>query len=593
MDDSFALASPSYAAMDRPESIDLSHHLSHLAKSRIASPLKGMYKYFQRPGMLMLAGGLPPPELFPFETISATSLQRNSFKTTQVGFGQWLWNWFAGLAGKTDEWTIRKWEEEKDKIQLSSALQYGDWEKRMTAVLPKNGARALLRTLKSLPRAGTAAGLPALARFIYEFTSHVYRPGTSDFRTVINAGSTDAWGKIVTTLCNPGDGVLAEEWTYPSALATAWPNGIKPVPLPMDGKGMTPEGMDELLANWNPDEHEGMPRPRLLYTIPVCQNPTGATMSLERKKRIYEIAVKYDVIIVEDDPYYFLQTGEYEHDEALRAAARPKVTESDDEFLKSLVPSYLNIDYQGRVVRIDTFSKTICPGSRLGWTTCNPIFAERLERANESSTQSASGFAQALVGKLLAEEWGLTGYLRWLKGIKAQYRDRRNTLVDALLDISHASLDARKTSNGTYEFWTRGSGSLSEKGTMRSEKGAVELRKRRILSFVAPQGGMFVWLRVHFASHPEYNSKPTTDLLGALWEDLAEHNVLVAPGTMFSARTFGPGDAAPGFAQADEHLAVTEDGDGFFRMSFSSATPEQMKEAAKIIGDRVTKFFKD
>lgn len=61
--------------------------------------------------------------------------------------------------------------------------------------------------------------------------------------------------------------------------------------------------------------------------------------------------------------YYFLQTGEYEHDEALRAAARPKVTESDDEFLKSLVPSYLNIDYQGRVVRIDTFSSASAPYS--------------------------------------------------------------------------------------------------------------------------------------------------------------------------------------------------------------------------------------
>lgn len=59
------------------------------------------------------------------ETISAASLARNSFKTTQVGFGQWLWNWVAGLAGKTDDWTIRKWEDDKDKIQLSSALQYG------------------------------------------------------------------------------------------------------------------------------------------------------------------------------------------------------------------------------------------------------------------------------------------------------------------------------------------------------------------------------------------------------------------------------------------------------------------------------------
>lgn len=63
--------------------------------------------------------------------------------------------------------------------------------------------------------AGTAAGLPPLAQFIYDFTAQVYRPATSDFKTVINAGSTDAWGKIVTSLCNPGDGVLAEEWTYP------------------------------------------------------------------------------------------------------------------------------------------------------------------------------------------------------------------------------------------------------------------------------------------------------------------------------------------------------------------------------------------
>lgn len=114
--------------------------------------------------------------------------------------------------------------------------------------------------------------------------------------------------------------------------------------------------------------------------------------------------------------YYFLQSGEYHRSEQERSSALPNKTESDAEFLASLVPSYLHLDYQGRVVRIDTFSKTICPGSRLGWTTCNPVFAERLERANESSTQAASGMSQALVGSLLAEQWGYTGYLRWLKG---------------------------------------------------------------------------------------------------------------------------------------------------------------------------------
>lgn len=113
----------------------------------------------------------------------------------------------------------------------------------------------------------------------------MYQPAYSDYRTVINAGSTDAWGKIVTTLCESGDGVLCEEWTYPSALAlscsqislhdekverlmdqsvcmcsTAWPNGFKPVPLPIDGEGLTVEGMKDLLETWDPSQHDGMRR---------------------------------------------------------------------------------------------------------------------------------------------------------------------------------------------------------------------------------------------------------------------------------------------------------------------------------------------
>ncbi|GAA5883335.1 hypothetical protein JCM3774_005247 [Rhodotorula dairenensis] len=548
MDDAYTLQNANAATntADRPESIDLSHHLSQLAKARISSPLKGLYKYFGQPGMLSLAGGLPPPEAFPYESISAQTLARNSFKTTEQGIAAWIWNWLSGGGSKkkTDEWTIPKWDDDKSRVQLSTALQYG-----------------------------TAAGLAPLAQFIYDFTARVYRPATSDFKTVINAGSTDAWGKIVTSLCNPGDGVLAEEWTYPSALATAWPSGIKPVPLPMDGDGLTVDGMDQVLANWNPDEHEGMQRPRVLYTVPVCQNPTGGTVSLERKRAIYALAVKYDIIMVEDDPYYFLQSGEYHRSPQARSAALPNKTESDAEFLASLVPSYLHLDYQGRVIRIDTFSKTICPGSRLGWTTCNPVFAERLERANESSTQAASGMSQALVGSLLAEQWGYTGYLRWLKGLKAEYRNRRDTLVDNLLDVGHASLDARSTGSNTFEVWTAGQ-EMEEKYS-----------RQKLLSFVAPVGGMFVWLRVHFSAHPRFHSTPTAELLMSLWEDLAEHHVLIVPGTIFSA-------ASVGQDFEDQDLAVTDDGDGFFRISFSSATPDELHRGCKILAERVRVFFK-
>lgn len=73
---------------------------------------------------------------------------------------------------------------------------------------------------------------------------------------------------------------------------------------------------------------------------------------------------------------------------------------------------------------MDTFSKTVAPGSRLGWTTSNTRFAERLLRASETSTQQPSGFAQAIVGKIL-ETWGMEGWIRWLRGLRTQYRERR------------------------------------------------------------------------------------------------------------------------------------------------------------------------
>ncbi|KAI5480676.1 hypothetical protein MNV49_007603 [Pseudohyphozyma bogoriensis] len=541
------------------EAIDLSHHLSQLARERQTSPLKGMYKYFQRPGIKMLAGGLPSPAYFPFETLSANVLPPQTFipaANSSSGLG-WLWNLLAPSTKKIEVPKYAADPKDPNAIQLAVALQYG-----------------------------TATGIPPLANFIREFTGLVFTPAYTNWTTLINAGSTDAWGKIATMLGDRGDGILCEEWTYPSALSSAWPAGLRPVPIPMDGAGMTPEGMEKILAEWNLEERGGMKRPTILYTVPVCQNPTGATMPVERKKAIYEVAVKYDVIIVEDDPYYFLQAGEYEPP-AVRAAAKKKnKEESDEEFLKSLIPSYLKYDYQGRVIRIDTFSKTIAPGSRMGWITCNPLFAERMERANESSSQSASGFAQALIGKLLVEEWGVKGYLSWLKGLKAEYRDRRDSLVDSLLFGADAALDARESSSvigakGYELFVPRERRMRDEKGFLLDEK--TEYSDSKLLSFVAPEGGMFVWLRVHTSLHPSYGKVPTADLIMGLWEAIAEANVLIAPGTMFSATEFGKPSV--------EEQIMEVSGDGFFRIAFSSASADEMKESMKVVGRETRKFW--
>jgi DNA-binding transcriptional MocR family regulator len=117
-------------------------------------------------------------------------------------------------------------------------------------------------------------------------------------------------------------------------------------------------------------------------------NPTGIVVSVERKKEIYAVCSKYDVIIVEDEPYWYLQFPSAPIEEAksrhqpVPDGSQLGTTEKSSgyPFLDSLAPSYLNVDTDGRVVRLDTFSKTIAPGCRLGWITAQPEFIERFSR---------------------------------------------------------------------------------------------------------------------------------------------------------------------------------------------------------------------
>jgi DNA-binding transcriptional MocR family regulator len=111
-------------------------------------------------------------------------------------------------------------------------------------------------------------------------------------------------------------------------------------------------------------------------------------LSVERRKAIYALCSKYDIIIVEDDPYWYLQFPSADVEEAKSrnqpvpqiSRAEPPVKSSGYPFLDSLVPSFLSIDVDGRVIRLDTFSKTVAPGCRLGWVTAQPDLIERFLR---------------------------------------------------------------------------------------------------------------------------------------------------------------------------------------------------------------------
>ncbi|KAL4977104.1 pyridoxal phosphate-dependent transferase [Aspergillus desertorum] len=510
--------------------LDLSHHFSVTTKRRAPSAIKDFYKYFMIPGIANLAGGLPNASYFPYDTLEASAAHPQRFPTVPGGKN--------AKGSETSERIIVPKESQSaipKKIDVTTALQYG-----------------------------TSEGLPPLATFVNQFVRehlHPNVPYAGGPGTLLTTGATDGFSKAIeafTETWNPDrdgvhlrQGVLCEEFVYMNAIQTVKPRGLNIVPVAIDAEGMLPHGpggLDEVLRYW--DYRRGC-RPHLMYTITIGQNPTGGTLSVERRKQIYAICQKYDVIIVEDDPYWNLQ---YPSAQGMQAKYRnpsvnPALTKrnynvggrsSGYEFLDSLVPSYLSVDTDGRVVRLDTFSKTIAPGCRLGWMTAQPAFIERLARIAESSTQAPSGFVQAMVAELILGQqvddksvtsgkrndtekaWQLDGWVRWLEGLRAGYELRMQQMCSGLEEGKYIAL-------GTHR-----SGEFALSGN--DEESWEVLDKVQMYDFTWPAGGMFVWVKVNYESHPLRQEYEPERLAKALWVHFTQKPqlCLLGPGTMFS-----------------------------------------------------------
>jgi aromatic amino acid aminotransferase I len=361
-------------------------YLSIESKGRNPSSLKSAAKYLKKPGLISLGGGLPCAEYFPIEelTIKVPSVPYFSEQETKES-GTTL------RAGKYDV------SEGHSAYDLSIALNYG-----------------------------LGTGSAQVLRFVTEHTEIVCNPPYADWHCALSVGSTSALEQTYRMFCERGDFILSEEYTFASAVETAAPLGIKVVGVKMDDEGLLPESMDEILSNWDAKARGGR-KPFLLYTVPSGQNPTGATQGTARRRAIYKVAQKHDVYIIEDEPYYFLQMQPYTGQDA------PDVPPpaNNEEFLKALIPTYLSMDIDGRVMRMDSFSKVISPGTRVGWITACEQIVERFVRHNECSNQNPSGISQIVLYKLLDEDWGHGGYLQWLINLRLEYTRRRDVILAA------------------------------------------------------------------------------------------------------------------------------------------------------------------
>lgn len=221
---------------------------------------------------------------------------------------------------------------------------------------------------------------------------------------LITSGSQQALDLLGSIFINPGDRILVESPTYLGALQAWNAYGAEYVAVPSDEHGMRTDALEEALRYG----------PKFIYVLPNFQNPTGVTLSAERRQELVELADRYGVPIIEDDPYGQLRY-EGEH--------LPSVVVLDDQYRGNNGSCY-----HGNVIYLSTFSKILAPGIRLAWVIAPPTVISKLGQAKQGADLHTPTFNQ-----MVAHEVSKGGFLdRHIKVIRECYSERRDVMLASL-----------------------------------------------------------------------------------------------------------------------------------------------------------------
>lgn len=222
------------------------------------------------------------------------------------------------------------------------------------------------------------------------------RHGVEPSRVVLTSGSLQGFVFLVEQLVRPGDRVLVEAPSYDRPLQILAREGAEVVGLPMDEDGLQVDALERALATG--------PKPAFLYTIATFQNPSGRTLSEERRRRVAELAREHELLVLEDDPYGLVR---YEG---------------------SAPPSIFELEGGTNVAYASSFSKTVAPGVRVGWFVLPPELAARIEARAVSTYISPPFLAEATVYEFLRR-----GNLEPnLERVRALLGARRDAMLEAL-----------------------------------------------------------------------------------------------------------------------------------------------------------------
>ncbi|BAO80388.1 transcriptional regulators [Serpentinimonas raichei] len=283
--------------------------------------------------------------------------------------------------------------------------------------------RALQHDPAAALQYGATEGYPPLREQLAALMAGKGVAGLAPEQLIVTTGSQQALDLIGKTLISPGDKVIVEGPTFLATIQCFRLYGAELISAPIDGDGVDVQRLEALIA-----QH----RPKFVYLVPTFGNPSGALLSLERRRRVLELALRTQTLIVEDDPY-----GDLYFD----AAPPPSLLALSAELPGS----------RDCLVHCGSLSKVLSPGLRIGWLVAPPELLAKAVMCKQFSDAHTSTFAQATAAQYL--QGGRLGAT--LERVRQVYAERAQAMGAAL----------------------------------RSELGAA-------LGFVPPQGGLFIWARL-------------------------------------------------------------------------------------------------
>ena len=243
---------------------------------------------------------------------------------------------------------------------------------------------------------GITEGYPPLRQAVSARIMDKFGIGSDNDETIITTGGQQGIELLCKALCNEGDAVICENPSFIGALNAFRSNGAETIGVPLREDGIDTVILEETLKN--------TPNAKILYLIPTFQNPAGTTSTLENRKAVYELAKKYGIVILEDNPYGELR------------------------FAGENVPTYKSFDTEGLVVYCSSFSKILSAGMRVGFVCGPKDLIQKMVVAKQVEDVHTNQFFQMLCHRYMTE-YDLDAHIA---KIRALYKSKCDLMLSEL-----------------------------------------------------------------------------------------------------------------------------------------------------------------